>query len=391
MNRSGCRKRRVCVVLVDRANYGRMRPVMQAIKEDPDIQLQVICAGTMLLERFGLAIRQVESDGFTVDARVYLELEGSTPITMTKSVGHGIAEFASIYDWLDPDIILLIGDRYEAMAATVAAAYMNLIVAHVQGGEVSGSIDESTRHAITKFSHLHFPATERAAEYIRKMGEPPETVHNVGCPAGDYILSLDDDLPADAFIRSSVGAKVRADLPFLLVIFHPVTTELETQTQQAEELLMALEEIAMPTVWLWPNIDAGADEISKVLRIYREHHEDSWLCLIKNLDPVTFAKALKSAACAVGNSSSFVRDSTFSGTPVVLVGNRQEGRENGHNLITASPHRSSIAEAVQAQLANGRYKPDTLYGQGYASTMIVKHIKAFVAKPQKRLSYLFSE
>lgn len=382
-------RRKVCVVLVDRANYGRMRPVMQALKDDPAIKLQVVCAGTMLLERFGAAIHQVERDGFQVDVCVYLELEGSQPISMAKSVGIGAMEFASAYQWLKPDLVLLIGDRYEAMAATVAAAYMNLQVAHIQGGEVSGSIDESTRHAITKFSHLHFPSTERAASYIRRMGEPAESVHNVGCPAGDYILSLDDDLPADVFARVSVGADVRPDAPYLLVIFHPVTTEIQSQARQVEELLAGLEQFGMPTVWLWPNIDAGADQISKVLRKYREHNNDSWLCLLKNLDPVSFQKALRGAACAVGNSSSFVRDSTFSGTPVVLVGNRQQGREFGQNLVECEPERNAVFEAVKTQIAHGRYEPDGLYGNGTASKQIVEHIKAFQPTRQKRLSYIF--
>lgn len=380
---------KVCVVLVDRANYGRMRPVMQALKDDPAIELQVVCAGTMLLERFGNSINEVERDGFEVDARVYLELEGSTPIVMAKSVGVGVIEFTSAYQWLEPDIVLMIGDRFEAMAATIAAAYMNLQVAHIQGGEISGSIDESTRHAITKFSHLHFPSTERSASYIRRMGEPAESVHNVGCPAGDYILSLDDDLPADVFTRVSVGAEVRPDAPYLLVIFHPVTTGIKSQNHQVEELLAGLEQLGMPTVWLWPNIDAGADQISKILRKYREHNNDSWLCLLKNLDPVSFQKALRRAACAVGNSSSFVRDSTFSGTPVVLVGNRQEGRECGQNLVESAPERNAIIKAVKAQIAHGRYEPDRLYGNGTASKQIVEHIKAFQPIRQKRLSYIF--
>lgn len=380
---------KVCVVLIDRANYGRMRSVMQALKDDPAIDLQVVCAGTMLLERFGIAMHQVERDGFKVDAQVYLELEGSSPISMAKSVGLGVIEFSTAYQWLQPDLVLIIGDRYEAMAATVAAAYMNLQVAHIQGGEVSGSIDESTRHAITKFAHLHFPSTERAASYIRRMGEPAETVHNVGCPAGDYILTLDDDLPADVFTKVSVGAEVRSDAPYLLVIFHPVTTEIASQTRQVEELLAGLEQIALPTVWLWPNIDAGADQISKVLRKYREHNNASWLCLLKNLDPVSFQKTLRRAACAVGNSSSFVRDSTFSGTPVVLVGNRQKGREFGQNLVECEPERDAVTQAVKGQIAHGRYEPDGLYGDGTASKQIVEHIKAFKPNQQKRLSYIF--
>ena len=382
-------KMKVCVVIVDRANYGRLRPVMSLLKADDGIQLQTICAGTTLLDRFGSAINQIIKDGFSVDASVYLEVEGSTPLTMAKSVGMGVMEFASAFDFLKPDLVLIIGDRYEAMAATLAAGYMNLQIAHIQGGEVSGSIDESTRHAITKFANLHFPATKRAAEYILRLGEPKDIIHNVGCPAGDYILSLDEAIPEDLFINASVGAKVSAHEPYILVVFHPVTTDILTQTEQVTELLSALEQIAMPTVWLWPNIDAGSNDISKVLRKYRENHADAWLCFVKNLSPVLYAKALKNAACAVGNSSSFVRDSTFSGTPVVLVGNRQDGREFGRNLLHCRSNQDVIYRSIQAQLAHGRYPPDTLYGCGDASAKIVYHIKRHKPVMQKKLSYVF--
>lgn len=372
---------------MDRANYGRMHPVMRAIAADPALELQTICAGTMLLERFGQAEKIVARDGFAVDGRVYLEVEGSIPTTMAKSIGLGIIEFTNEFQRLRPDVVLLIGDRYEALAAAIAAAYMNIPLAHIQGGEVSGSIDESARHAITKFAHLHFPSTRRAASYILRLGEHPDFVFNVGCPAGDYIKSLDTELPADIFSRSGVGGSVDPDQPFLLVIYHPVTTKFGSERKQAEQLLQALHELAHPTVWIWPNIDAGADDISKVLRVYREHHSAEWLHLIKNLDPVTFQKCLKKTACAVGNSSSFIRDSTFSGTPVVLVGDRQVGREHGRNLVQVPPRSEEIHLAITGQLEHGRYPADTLYGDGQASLRIVELLKAFKPYPQKNLHY----
>lgn len=380
--------RRICVVLVDRANYGRMHPVMRSIEQDPDLELLTVCAGTMLLERFGQAERIVEADGFRVDSRIYLEVEGSVPVTMAKGIGLGIIEFSSEFHRLRPDVVLLIGDRYEALAAAIAAAYMNLPIAHIQGGEVSGSIDESARHAITKFAHLHFPSTERSAEFIRRMGERPDMVFNVGCPSGDYIRALDLSLPKNLFERIGVGGGIDPDQPFLLVIYHPVTTRFGEARRQAEQLLEALHQLQTPTVWIWPNIDAGADDISKALRVYREHHNARWLHLVKNLDPVTFQKCLKVTACAIGNSSSFVRDSTFSGTPVVLVGDRQTGREHGDNLVSVPAETARIVEAVRAQLARGRHEPSLLYGDGRASERIVEQLKRFEPYPQKLLSYL---
>jgi UDP-hydrolysing UDP-N-acetyl-D-glucosamine 2-epimerase len=307
---------------------------------------------------------------------------------MAKSVGLGVIEFVNEFQRLRPDVILLIGDRYEALSAAIAAAYMNITVAHVQGGEVSGSIDESARHAITKFAHLHFPSTRRSAEYIVRMGEEPERVHFVGCPAGDYIRGLDTDLPRGLLSRVGVGASFELDDPFLLVIYHPVTTEYGFERRRVEELIAALDKIGHSVLWIWPNIDAGSDDISKAIRVYREHHKDTWLHLIKGLEPVLFQKCLKKTACAIGNSSSMIRDSTFSGTPVVLLGNRQQGREVGPNLITAELKKESIIEAIRSQVAHGPYPPSDLYGSGEAAERITSVLCGPLPKIQKRLSYV---
>ena len=193
------KKRKVCVVLVDRANYGRLKPVLHEITKKPEIQLQLVAAGTMVLERFGHPVQNVKNDGFTVDGEIYIELEGSTPATMAKSLGFAVVEFASEFHRLKPDVVMLIGDRYEALAAALAAAYMNLCIVHIQGGEVSGSIDESARHAITKLAHYHFPSTKRSAEYLVRMGRTPGSILGVGCPSSDIarVTSACDYLRTD--------------------------------------------------------------------------------------------------------------------------------------------------------------------------------------------------
>lgn len=375
--------------MVDRANYGRMWPVMRAIEAHPDLELQTVCAGTMLLERFGLAARVVEQDGFRIDGRVYMELEGSIPTTMAKSIGFATIEFSSELQRLAPDIVLIIGDRYEALGAVIAAAYQNICIAHIQGGEVSGSIDECARHAITKFAHFHFPSTARAAQYVVRMGEDPANVFNFGCPVGDYITELDAELPPDIFTGNGVGAQLRSSDPFYLVIFHPVTTEFGLEMKQADEILAALDELQHPTVWLWPNIDAGSDHISKTLRRYREKHPDNrWLHLIKNLQPEVFQKALKRTACAIGNSSSFIRDTTFTGTPVVLVGDRQEGREIAENVLSVPCERQGIIDTIRRHEAHGRYSPSTLYGRGNAAPQIAAKLAEVEVYVQKRLHYI---
>jgi UDP-hydrolysing UDP-N-acetyl-D-glucosamine 2-epimerase len=384
-------RRKIAVVLVDRANYGRLKPVIAAIKNHPALELQIICAGTMLLERFGRAADVVRNDGFTVDSEIYMELEGSVPSTMAKSVGFGVVEFSTEFYRLKPDIVLIIGDRYEALAAGIAAAYMNICIAHIQGGEVSRSIDESARHCLTKLAQYHFPSTKRAAEYIERMGERKDTVFNVGCPSGDIALTLDRTLPNNVF-AAGIGAKIDPKKPFLLVIVHPITTGLGSEFEETTRLIEGMEKIGQQTLWLWPNIDAGADHVSSAIRAYREKSrgqkdKTSWLRLVKNYPPDVYQKLLSNAACVIGNSSSFIRDSSFFGTPVVIVGGRQEGREVAENVAYADYATDTIVATIRKQLDHGRYTPSTLYGDGKASQRIADHLAAVPIYIQKMLDF----
>lgn len=384
-------KRRICVVLVDRANYGRLKPVMAAIQRHPGLELQVLCAGTMVLERFDQPVEGVRRDGFPVDGEIFIELEGSRPVTMAKSVGFATIEFASEFQRLAPDLVLLIGDRYEALAAAIAAAYMNLTIVHMQGGEVSGSIDESARHAISKLAQFHFPATVRSAEYLVRMGERPETILGVGCPSSDIALGLDRELDSEVLNRRGSGATIDPAKDFLLVLFHPTTTEFGGERAQMEELLDALGQIAMPTLLLWPNIDAGSDHISKAIRVFRTHCAVDWLRTATNLAPENFLKVLAAASCAVGNSSSFVRDASFLGTPVVLVGNRQRFREVADHVLPVTSERGAIAASIRSQLAHGRYSPSTLYGNGAVSERLAAAVANLRPYVQKHLAFTSPE
>jgi UDP-hydrolysing UDP-N-acetyl-D-glucosamine 2-epimerase len=385
---SNAKCRKVCVVLVDRANYGRLKPVMRAIADRPELELQVICSGTMVLERFQQPVDVVREDGFRVDGEVYMELEGSTPTTMAKSVGFGIVEFSSELQRLKPDIMLVIGDRYEALAATVAAAYMNLCIVHVQGGEVSGSIDESARHAISKFSHYHFPSTRRSAEYLVRMGERPDTILGTGCPSSDIARSLDRSLDPAVINSRGAGATIDVERPFLLVLFHPTTTEFGGERAQMEALLAALDRLQTQTLLLWPNIDAGSDHISKAIRVFRERRNPGWLRTLTNLTPEKYLKVLANTACALGNSSSFVRDAGYFGTPVVLVGHRQEGREHDVHVTPTDPLAERIEAAARAHLAHGRYEPSTLYGDGHVAERIAAGVASLAPYVQKRLHFI---
>jgi len=368
-----------------------MKPVMQAIAAHPDLELQVLAAGTMVLERFKQPVQIVRQDGFDVHGEIYMELEGSTPATMAKSVGFGVVEFTSEFQRLKPDLVLLIGDRYEALSATLAAAYMNLCIAHIQGGEVSGSIDESARHAISKFAHYHFPSTVRSATYLQRMGERPDTILTIGCPSSDIARRLDCTLTPEVVNASGSGAYIDVSHPFLLVVFHPTTTEYGSEYQQVEALLTALHVVQCPTILLWPNIDAGSDHVSKAIRLLRDRLQPTWLRTLTNLEPEQYLKVLARTACAVGNSSSFVRDASFFGTPVVLVGRCQDGRERDAHVTPVPPETDAIVNGIRAQLAHGHYAPSTLYGDGHVAARLADAVARLTPYVQKRLHYIVDE
>src|SRR5262245_46388551 len=255
--------RKVCIFIGSRANYSSIKSVMRAVQDHQELQLQLIVGASALLDRFGSVVEVIEADGFRPDARVTMIVEGETPATMAKSTGLGLLELPTMFELLKPDIVVSVGDRFETMATAIAASYMNIPVAHTMGGEISGTIDESIRHAVTKLSHVHFPANAAAAERIIRMGEHPETVYPVGCPRIDLvneIASERDGIPHEEWLeREGVGAHIDVSKPFLLVIQHPVTTEYGQGKQQIWEMLWALDQLKMPTIMLWPNVDAGSE------------------------------------------------------------------------------------------------------------------------------------
>ena len=363
----------ITVVLVDRANYGRIFNLLKKLNSNKNVNLNIVCSGSMVLEKYGNAYKEITKDGLKINSKIYLEVDGSIPETMAKSIGLGIIQFSQTFSKLKIDKLLLIGDRYECLSAAIAASYMNICIAHIQGGEISGSIDEAARHAITKFSHLHFPSTQKSLQNIVRMGENKKYVFNTGCPSGDYIKKLSSNISSFDVNLTGIGAKINLKKPFILVSYHPTTTKYLSENTNSKELIKALNLIKMQTIWIWPNIDAGSDIISKNIRVFRERFNPNWLHLVKNLEPIVYQKLLKNTSCAVGNSSSFVRDSSFSGTPVVLVGDRQDGREFSKNVIKSSNQSKDIHFKISKQLKK-KYKPSTLYGKGDAVIKILKQL-----------------
>lgn len=382
--------RKVCVVVGSRANYSSIKSAMRAIQAHPDLELQVVVGASALLDRYGSLVQVVEEDGFSAVAKIYMLVEGETPATMAKSTGIGLMELPTIFELLRPDIVLTVGDRFETMATTLAAAYMNILLAHTMGGEVSGTIDESIRHAVTKFAHIHFPACAEARDRIIKMGERPEDVHLVGCPRMDLVLEVTErdrnGLDPDLFAEG-VGGRFDLSEPFVMVSQHPVTTEYGEGERQINETLYAVQDVGLPTMVFWPNADAGSDDIARGMRKFREHHDDSRMHFFKNLPIETYIRLMMRTACLVGNSSSGIREGAFMGAPAVNIGSRQDMRQRGQNVVDVGYDRKAIADAIERQIRHGSYPPDPVYGDGHAGERIANILARCKVRIQKRITY----
>lgn len=383
-------KRKICVVVTARPSYSRIRSALRAIQNHPDLELQLVVAASALLGRYGSAVDYVEKDGFEISARVYMVLDGENLTTMAKTTGLGLLELSTVFDNLKPDAVITVADRYETLATAVAASYMNIPVAHVQGGEVTGSIDEKVRHAVTKLADLHFVATKKSGERVIKMGEEPKKVFVTGCPSIDVVTEILDSPgldfdPLDKY--GGVGARVDLSNGYFVVMQHPVTTEYEAARSHILETLYSVRSFNMPTLVFWPNVDAGSDGTSNGIRTFREQESPSQFHFFKNMGPTDFLRLIYNSKCLVGNSSVGIRESSFLGIPVVNVGSRQAGRERGENVFDVGYNRAEISNAIEHHLGNGRYRQDCLYGDGKAGERIANLLAKVPLSIEKRLTY----
>ena len=382
--------KKICVVITARPSYARIKTVLEAVQQHPDLELQLVVGASALLERYGPAINVIRADGFEPDAVVHMVVEGENLVTTAKSTGLGVVELATIFDNLKPDVVVSIADRYETLATAIAASYLNIPVAHVQGGEVTGSIDEKVRHAVTKLANVHFVANQKAAERVVRMGEDPNMVFVTGCPSIDLAARMlakkqEGFNPFDHY--GGVGHQFDLSNGYLIVMQHPVTTEYEEALYQINETLVAIERLAFPTFWFWPNVDAGSDGVSKGIRHFRETHDVPFIYFFKNLSPEDFLCLLMEANCIVGNSSVGIREASFLGIPAVNIGNRQAGRDRGPNVIDTGYSNEEVFKAIQQHLDNGRYSSVNLYGDGKAGSRIAELLATVPLNFEKRLTY----
>ena len=385
-------KRKVCVVINSRANYARIKSFMAAAKSHPNLELQIIVGASALLYRYGEVINVIKNDGFDINSIIYSIVEGENPVTMAKSVGLGTIELATHLENLKPDVVLTVADRFETIATAIAASYMNIPVAHTQGGEITGSIDENVRHAVTKLSHIHFPATERATAFIEKLGEQKDTIFFTGCPSIDILCETDLSLDSNLFTKyKGVGSDLDTKKPYVVVMQHPVTTEYGQSFEQINHTLKAvnrLSELNLQVVWLWPNVDAGSDDVAKGIRNFREKFQPKHIHFFRNFSAEDYAKLINNSLCIIGNSSSGLREGAYLGIPSVNIGTRQSGRERAVNVVDADYDSDEIYQAITHQLKHGRYPSSKMFGSGNSGKNIAEILASVDFKLVKKINYL---
>ena len=382
--------RKICTVITARPSYSRVKTALQAIKNHPNLELQLVVAGSALLDRYGNAVDFIEKDGFIINEKVFMVLEGENKTAMAKTTGLGVMELANVFYNLQPDAVLTIADRFETIATSIAAAYQNIPLIHLQGGEVTGNIDEKVRHANTKLADIHFVTSEDAKERVLKMGEDEAYVFNTGCPSIDLAAAVLDvaELDFDPFQKyGGVGAVFSPIKDYVVVMQHPVTTEYDAAKADVTKTLEVIDQLGVPAFWFWPNVDAGADGTSNGIRSYREKNNPKHIRFFKNMEPDDFLKLLAKSKCLIGNSSVGIRECSFLGVPVVNIGTRQNKRLRGENVIDVMYDKAEIKAAIESQLSNPKNGKSSIYGDGDSGTKIASILAEIELRFHKTITY----
>ncbi|KYH35142.1 UDP-N,N'-diacetylbacillosamine 2-epimerase (hydrolyzing) [Clostridium tepidiprofundi DSM 19306] len=381
-------KRKIAVLTGTRADYGIYYSVLKEIEKREELELNIMVCGMHLEAKYGMTVNEIIKDGFDIADKFETILHEDTGCSMAKSVGIALVKIAESLNRIKPDILLILGDRGEMLAAATAAVHMNIPVAHIHGGEVTGTVDESIRHAITKLSHIHFPATRDSEKRIIKLGEKAENVYVVGAPGIDYIKNT-KYLTKEEFIKRF---DLNSDRMFLLTQ-HPVTTEREYVEWQIRETMEAVVSFGVPTIITYPNSDNGGSEIIKVIEEYRERH--SFIRVFKNLSQIEYLSLLKYADVMIGNSSSGIIEAPSFKLPVVNVGTRQNGRLRACNVIDVDYGRENVIYGIKKAMYDEKFrnqlnKCENPYGDGNAGSRIadiLSRIKIDNNLIQKRITY----
>jgi len=380
--------RKIAVVTGTRAEYGYLKPLMDAIKKDGNLELIPIVTGMHLLPDFGNTYKIVEND-FPNAVKIPMDLRGDSLQDMTNYLSSGIKNFAEFFVKNPPDIIVVLGDRSESLAAALAGAYLNIPIAHINGGDVSGgTIDESIRHSITKIAHIHLVHTQENAERVQKMGEEKRRIFVVGALTLDTILNKDLPSKDEIFKKYNLNPTKTT----FLVVQHPITTLKDKGYSHMKELFLALDELKQQVVMIYPNCDAGSKELIKLISKYENK---DYMHVFKNLPHEDYLGLMKSANLMIGNSSSGIIEAPSLKIPVINIGSRQQGRNRTENIMDVEPEKNKILAAIDFALNNKDFLKKVKscknkFGDGKASQRIVKILKELEINDkliQKQITY----
>jgi UDP-hydrolysing UDP-N-acetyl-D-glucosamine 2-epimerase len=380
-------RRKILYISGTRADFGLMKTVLKKINTHPGFTLDIIATGMHLMDEFGMTVHEIRDEGFTVHT-IEAVIARDTPASMVAFIGNFLEQLSRKVQDLKPDIILVLGDRGEMLSGAIAGSYMGIPVAHLHGGEVSSTVDDITRHAITKLSHIHLPATEESAKRICRMGEEKSRIHVVGAPGLDQIFEQ-DLIPPEILAEKYT---INPDQPLILVLQHPVSQESGKSAEQIKETLDAVLETGYQSIVIYPNADAGGREMIKMIHTYEANRS---LRIVKNIPHREFLSLLQISSALVGNSSSGIIEAPSFGIPVINVGTRQWGRERGHNVIDTGYSKDQIAGAVQRAMTDTTFleqarRCQNPYGDGRSAEKIIKilhEIPIDTSLLQKRMTY----
>jgi UDP-hydrolysing UDP-N-acetyl-D-glucosamine 2-epimerase len=364
----------ICVVLTNRAHWARLKALLHEINNNIDLNLQLIVGGSCLLDKYGEVVKQIGKEFKVIDT-IYCVVQGNEPQNMVDTTALLMNKLTTVFARIKPDVVLVHADRYEQLAVAITASYMNIPVAHTQGGEITGSIDDKVRNSITQLADIHFPTTYKSYIRIKNMLNDIDKIYQVGCSSLDLIPN---DLSINEFNEKykdiGVGCDIDYNDPYIVVSFHPDTTKYKDMERQTEELIKAIISINFPTIWLWSNVDAGHDGIEGMIRRYREQGNLNHVRFIKTYPPEDFIRLIYNCNCLIGNTSVGIREGSFLGIPYVCIGTRQLNREHSENTILCPIESFAILHCYK-MINNERFEKSKLYGDGTTSKKIVEVLK----------------
>tara|TARA_A100001015_G_scaffold274408_1_gene330747 strand:- start:1953 stop:3092 length:1140 start_codon:yes stop_codon:yes gene_type:complete len=377
-------KKKISFIIVNRANYARVRFLIKKLNANKNFKVDIILVSSPLLKKYGDLEKVIRKDGLKITSKFFTHIEGESLITMTKSTGLLLLELSSAFESIKPDMVFLVGDRYEILAAAIAANYMNIFLVHLQGGELTGSVDENVRHAVTKLSHLHLVNTKKAKRIVRQLGENPKMIFNVGCPSIDNIKKINFK-KIKVKQPFGIGHNINFNKPYYVFLVHPVTTKYKQNTILIQNFIETAKRLDSQIIWIWPNNDAGANFITKKIRSFREKYNLK-INFMVNFDSIEYLKIIKDCECLIGNSSSAIREGSYLGIKAVNVGDRQQQREQSNNVINSSLSYKEIIKSIK-KIKKKKISQSKLYGDGNS----IKRIESILLRTNEKIIKKFYE